>query len=224
MTVLSSESSIPSGISSLLLEFDINLPTDKNTLTVDHFNYDTTSASDKHDVLLLPRPLASRQDIKSFFSGEGLVAFPRAVAQVLGNASPLLNSILNAKDTTYTYNPKDEKETSEDPFAVGSEISLVSAMQGRNSARFTVFGSLEALEDKWFDADVQLLSGKKAKSGNRDFAKQVTEWTFKETGVLNVQSVQHYLTENSEEARNKSIEQVKNLNPSIYRVKNDVVG
>lgn len=224
MTVLSSDSSVPSGISSLLLEFDINLPTDKNTLTVDHFNYDTISAAEKHDTLLLSRPSYPRSDVKNFFSGEGLVAFPGAVAQVLGNSSPLLNAILKAKDTTYTYNPKDEKETSEDPFAVGQEISLVSTMQGRNSARFTVFGSLEALEDKWFDANVQLPSAKKGKSANRDFAKQVTEWAFKETGVLKVQGVQHYLTEMSEEARNKSIDQVKNLNPPIYRVKNDVVG
>jgi oligosaccharyltransferase complex subunit beta len=223
MLALSSETPVTSTISSLLLEFDISLPSDKNTVTVDHFNYDIGSAAEQHDVLVLPRPTFSRKDIKNFFGGDGVVAFPRSVAQTLGNSSPLLNPILRGKSTTYTYNPKEEKETSEEPFAVGQQISLVSALQARNSARFTVFGSLEALEDKWFDSSVQIPSGKKVKTVNRDFAKQVSQWAFKETGVLKIQSTQHYLTEHTEQARNNSIDQVKNLNPKIYRVKNDVV-
>ena len=222
MLALSSEGSIPSAISSLLLEFDISLPTDKNTVTIDHFHYDTVSAADKHDVLLLPRP-SSSDNVKRLFGGTGLVAFPRAVAQTLGNESPLLNSIVSAKSTTYTYNSKDEAETSDDPFAVGNQIALVSTLQARNSARFTVFGSVEALENKWFEATARIPAGQKQKVVNRDFAKQVSEWAFKETGVLKVQSVSHYLTEHASIANSTNVDQAKNLNPKIYRVKNDVV-
>ena len=112
----------------------------------------------------------------------------------------------------------------DDPFAVGEQIALVSSMQARNSARFTVFGSAEALENKWFDAKVKSVNGKDSKSVNQEFAKQVTAWTFKELGVLKVGRVGHHLSLISEDsAGNNSVTQLGYSDPSIYRVKNDVV-
>ncbi|KAA6414160.1 MAG: Dolichyl-diphosphooligosaccharide- glycosyltransferase subunit [Lasallia pustulata] len=223
LLALSADSPTPNAISSLLLELDIHLPPDRTSLVVDHFNYDTTSASEKHDVLLLPQPKALRSDVTNFFGGDGTIAFPRSVAQELGNASPLLAPILTASSTAYTYNPKDEAETVEDPFAVGQQIALVSAMQARNSARFTVFGSVEALENQWFDATVTGLGGKETRTANRDFAKQITAWTFMETGVLKVGRVEHHLSSITKGASgNESVSQLGYLNPTIYRVKNDV--
>ena len=224
LLTLSADSPTPNAISSLLLELDIHLPPDRTSLVVDHFNYDTTSASGKHDVLLLPQPKALRSDVTNFFGGDGTIAFPRSVAQELGNASPLLAPILTASSTAYSYNPKDEVETVEDPFAVGQQIALVSAMQARNSARFTVFGSVEALENQWFDATVTSLGGKETRTANRDFAKQITAWTFMETGVLKVGRVEHHLSSITKGASgNESVSQLGYLNPTIYRVKNDVV-
>ena len=224
LLTLSADSPTPTTISSLLLELDIQLPSDRMSLVVDHFNYDTLSASEKHDVLLLPRYPGLRSDVKNFFGGAGTVAFPRAIAQTLGNSSPLLAPILRAQSTAYSYNPKDEAEVVEDPFATGDQISLVSAMQARNSARFTVFGSIEALENKWFDASVKGLDGKKGKTINREFAKQVIAWTFKETGVLKVGKVEHHLSSVEQGVSgNDSVAQLGYLNPKIYRVKNDVV-
>ncbi|KAJ8122128.1 hypothetical protein ONZ43_g1599 [Nemania bipapillata] len=54
LLALSGSSSVPTSLISTLLEFDIHLPADRQGLVVDHFNYDTASASEKHDVLLLP--------------------------------------------------------------------------------------------------------------------------------------------------------------------------
>ena len=191
---------------------------------IDHLNYDTVSATEKHDVLLLPQPSAVRSDVKSFFGGDGIIAFPRAVAQELGNSSPHLAPIIRAKGTAYSYNPKDDAEAVEDPFAVGEQISLVSSMQARNSARFTVLGSVEALEDTWFDAKVKELEGKQRATANRQFAKQMTAWTFMETGVLKVGRVEHHLSSiDHTTAGNDSVNQLGYLNPKIYRVKNDVV-
>ena len=191
---------------------------------VDHFNYDTVSASEKHDVLLLSQGSRIRSDVKNYFGGDGTIAFPRAVAQELGNTSPLLAPILRAKSTAYSYNPKDEVEAVEDPFALGEQISLVSSMQARNSARFTVFGSAEALENKWFDGKVKSVAGKDSKTVNREFAKQVTAWTFMELGVLQVGRVDHHLSSiRGDAAGNDSVAQLGYLNPPIYRVKNDVV-
>ena len=191
---------------------------------VDHFSYDTASASEKHDVLLLPQGSRVRSDVKNYFGGDGIIAFPRAVAQELGNSSPLLAPILRAKSTSYSYNPKDEAVVVEDPFAVGEQISLVSSMQARNSARFTVFGSAEALENKWFDGKVKIVNGEDSKTANREFAKQITAWTFMELGILKVGRVEHHLSSITGDATgNDSVAQLGYLNPKIYRVKNDVV-
>ena len=224
LLTLSADAPTPASISSLLLELDIHLPPDRNSLVIDHFNYDTISSPEQHDVLLLPRPSPIRPGVKNFFGGGGMVAFPRAVAQELGNNSPLLAPILRAKSSAYSYNPKDEDETVDDPFAVGEQIALVSSMQARNSARFTVFGSAEALENKWFDVKFKPVGGKDSKSVNQEFAKQVTAWTFQELGVLKVGRVGHHLSSISEgSAGNSSVTQLGYSNPSIYRVKNDVV-
>ncbi|MCJ1439177.1 oligosaccharyl transferase glycoprotein complex, beta subunit [Xylographa pallens] len=223
LLALSGDSSTPTAISSLLLELDIQLPPDRTSLVVDHFNYDTISSSEKHDVLLLPQPSSIRTDVRQFFGGDGTIAFPRAVAQELGNLSPLLAPILQADSTAYSYNPKEEADTVEDPFATGSQIALVSAMQARNSARFTVLGSVEALENVWFDAFVQGVQGPKGKTANREFARQLSEWTFMETGVLKVGRVEHHLSSiEQEKSGNNSVTKLGYLNPKIYRVKNDV--
>lgn len=100
-------------------------------------------------------------------------------------------------------------------FAAGSQLGLVSTVQARNSARLSVVGSAEMLTDQWFKAKVKKADGGKAVSTwNREFAKRVTGWTFKEIGVLRVNSIEHHL--NEEGASDES-------NPKIYRVKNDVV-
>ncbi|KAF4542654.1 Dolichyl-diphosphooligosaccharide-protein glycosyltransferase [Lasiodiplodia theobromae] len=222
LLALSGESTIPSQVVSVLLEFDIHLPTDRNALTVDHFNYDKASAAEKHDVLVIDRAQRQKAGIKNFFSGEGVLAVPHAVGHTLGNDSPLLVPILRAPSTAYVYNPKEESEAVEDPFAVGQQLSLVSAFQGRNSARLTVLGSAEMLQDAWFDAKVERNSVK-GKTANREFAKQLTAWTFKEVGVLKVGRLQHFLNEGAAPAGiNGSDLNVVEHNPKIYRIKNDV--
>lgn len=192
---------------------------------VDHFNYDTLSASEQHDVVLVPRPDAIRPDVKNFFKGDGkggeAIAFPRGVGQTLGNASPLLTPLLRAPRSAYSYSPKEDVDSVEDPWAVGQQLALITTLQARNSARFTVVGSSEMLEDTWFDAKVKRSvgmngapAGKDIKTSNQAFAKEVTGWAFKEIGVLKVGEIEHHLNEAG--SRNIS-------NPKIYRVKNDVV-
>jgi hypothetical protein len=220
LLTLSSNNPTPSALVSLLLELDIHLPTDRNALVIDHFNYDTLSAAEAHDVVIVPRPAALRPDVKNFFAGSGkgdeVIAFPRGVGQTLGNTNPLLTPILRAPRTAYSYNPKDEVEGVEDPFAVGEQLSLITAMQARNSARFTVLGAAELLENIWFDTNVKTSADtKKVKTSNQAFAKEVTGWTFNEIGVLKVGKIEHYLNEGDA--------QINITNPKIYRVKNDVV-
>lgn len=221
LLALSASTPTPSTLSSLLLELDITLPAERQALVVDHFAYDTLSAAEAHDVLLLPAPKALRSDTKNYFSVPGLIAVPRAVGHTLGNASPLLAPILKAPATAYSYNPKDSStEALEDLFAVGSQLGLISAMQARNSARFTLLGAAEMLEDTWFDADVQTVGGQGQKTANRAFAEKLSGWAFKESGVLKVGKLQHYLNEG---VANLSAVAAVDMNPKLYRIKNDVV-
>ncbi|KAJ5735932.1 uncharacterized protein N7483_001057 [Penicillium malachiteum] len=213
---LSGKSSTSSAISSLLLEVDIHLSNDRSAVVIDHFNYDTLSAAEKHDVLLLQRPGALRPDVKAFFDGEGVLALPRVAPQTLGSDSQLLAPILKAPSTAYAYNPKEEMSSPDDIESTGSQLNVVSAVQARNSARFTILGSVEALEDKWFSASVKAPNGKKVPTVNREFAKQLTAWTFKETGVLKVGKIEHHLATDGEVA-------AEDLNPKIYRIKNETV-
>lgn len=223
LLALSGTSPTPSSISSLLLEFDIHLPPDRTSLVVDHFHHDSLSAADRHDVLLLDVTSPAHSDVKYPFSVNGVVAVPRAVGQVLGNESPLISSILAAPRTAYIYDPNDKSADMEDVFASGEQIALISALQARNSARFTILGSVEMLQNRWFDAKVQRGDKHQEKTVNREFINRVLSWTFKELGVLQVGKLAHYL---NEETGASTIEdmtmETSNLNPSIYRVKNNV--
>jgi len=183
---------------------------------VDHFHHDTITAKDQHDVILVSRPGPLRPDVRPIFAGDGVLAFPRSVGHSLGNNNPLLAPIVRASETAYTYNPRDDSGTVEEGFTTGTQLAIVSAIQARNSARFTVLGSAESLEDKWFSAEVKGPDDKKqVATSNRDFAKQLSAWTFKETGVVKVNSIQHYLTDEYGDI-------IGDVNPAIYRIKNDV--
>lgn len=227
LLALSANTPTPAAISSLLLELDIHLSPDRTAVVVDHFNYDLSSSSEKHDVLVVPRPKSLRPDVKNYFGGDGVLAVPNGVGQTLGPTSPLLAPILLAPETAYSYNPKDEAESIEEaPFATGGQLALISAMQARNSARFTVLGSLDMLSNKWFGASVQQSSipGKAVKTVNREFAKQLTGWTFKEVGILKVHNIEHRLSNPDDVmSRFQDTTQLGPLNPDIYRIKNDVV-
>lgn len=217
LLALTSETPVSTSIVSLLAELDISLPVERTGLVVDHFNYDASSASELHDVLLVPPPKAARSGLKDFFGAgaksDELLALPRTVGTTLG-AGELLNPIVRAPRTAYSYSPKEQAETVDDVFAAGEQLALVGTMQARNSGRFTVMGSAEALQDKWFGAKVKTVEGKAATTFNREFARRLSGWTFHETGVLRVNWIEHHLNEAG--AANQS-------NPTIYRVNNQVV-
>ncbi|KAI5286368.1 oligosaccharyl transferase glycoprotein complex, beta subunit, partial [Ascosphaera atra] len=220
LLALSGGSPTPNAIGSFLLELDLVLSPDRAPLIVDHFNYDTLSAKDDHDVLLLERPGALRQGLKSFFAGDGIIAFPRAAGQAFGISSELVAPILRAPPTAYSYDKKAPEGEVDDTFATGSQVALVSAMQARNNARLSVVGSVESLQDRWFDVDVQRShDAQSTKTLNREFAKQVTAWTFQEAGVLKAGEVKHYqqTMDGLVEPANASGQ----LYP-LYRVKSDV--
>lgn len=213
MVAMTSTTPTSTSLVSLLNELDITLPVERTGTVVDHFNYDSTSSPDEHRVLVLDAPGPIRPDVKNYFERPGSVlAVPNAAGHVLGN-SQLLTPILRAPATAYSYNPTEQFDAIEadELFAAGSQIALVSAAQARNNARVTLLGSAEMLQDKWFGAKVTKAGNKAAAADNRAFAKTLSAWAFKEIGVLRVNGVEHHLKDDAE------------INPGLYRIKNDVV-
>lgn len=222
---LSGSTATPSTIPGFLQEFDITLPPGRNALVADHFNYDTKTSNEKHDVIIVPSPKALRPGLQDLFNvGQSLVV-PRAVGQLLGNANPLLTPIVRAPPTAYTYDPTEEQTNMDELFAAGAQLSLVTAFQARNSARLTVVGAIEMFKNEWMTstATAKTATGSEIVPANRAFAKRVSEWTFHEIGVLKLGRVEHWLEPGQEKGQNHTLAHGPELNPEIYRIKNDVV-
>ncbi|KAI5467958.1 Dolichyl-diphosphooligosaccharide--protein glycosyltransferase subunit WBP1 [Mariannaea sp. PMI_226] len=211
LVTMSSTHAVPSSLVALLSELDIALPAERTASVVDHFYYDTVSAAESHDVLVLDTPRNVRPALKNYFEIPGSVlSVPHAIGHTLG-PGPLLTPIIRAPATAYSYNPKEEAEAvDEDLFAAGQQLALVSVLQARNSARVTILGAAEMLQDKWLETKVSRPAEKAQYTANREFITSLSAWAFQELGVLRINSVEHKLKDTDE------------LNPSIYRVKNEV--
>lgn len=210
LVALSSKTPASSSLISLLSEIDVTLPAERTGTVVDHFNYDTVSAADAHDVLVLDAPTSVRPGLKNYFDVPGVLSFPHCAGHTLGSGA-LLTPVVRAPPTAYSYNPKEQAEVvdPDDLFAAGKQLALVSVFQARNSARLSVVGSAEMLQDKWFEAEVSRPEGQSVKTQNREFAKRISGWTFQEIGVLRVNGIEHRLKGANE------------TNPEIYRIKNE---
>lgn len=107
--------------------------------------------------------------------------------------NPLLLDILTASSYSYTYNPS-EKIT-EYPHSVGKSTLLISALQARNNARVVFVGSLDFFSNDFFQSPVQsnaANSKRFEKSGNQDLAVSLSQWVFKEKGVIRVAGIDHH--------------------------------
>ncbi|KAJ8867296.1 hypothetical protein PR048_031097 [Dryococelus australis] len=126
------------------------------------------------------------------YQGTGLVA---------DRDNPLVLQVLTAESSAYSYVPDEPvKEIIKPtllfqfPHAVGKNTLLIAALQARNNARVMFSGSLYFFSDEAFTSSVQkALGGKRYEvSGNHKVATALSQWVFKEHGVLRVKSVSHH--------------------------------
>ncbi|KAK3090175.1 hypothetical protein FSP39_009732 [Pinctada imbricata] len=166
------------------VEFD-----DEKTAVIDHMNYDvmdkgkhTLIVADSKNLLSAPLIVGSKQHKPLLYRGVGMVA---------DTDNPLVLNVLHASSTAYSFNP--DKQVTDYPHAVGKNTLLIAALQARNNARVVFVGSLDFFSDEFFTSRVQsTVGGKKAdKSGNEDLSQSLTQWVFKEKGVLRVKNVKH---------------------------------
>ncbi len=73
---------------------------------------------------------------------------------------------------------------------------MISALQARNNARVLFTGSLDFFSNDFFESSVQKSIGSNNKrfdrSGNEELSTSLTQWVFKEKGVLRVNGVKHH--------------------------------
>ncbi|XP_027051466.1 dolichyl-diphosphooligosaccharide--protein glycosyltransferase 48 kDa subunit [Pocillopora verrucosa] len=168
------------------VEFD-----EEKTSVIDHINHDVSDL-DQHTLIVAdPSNVIKASTVTghsvtnpSLFKGVGMTADPD---------NPLVMEVLTASSTAYSYYP--DVKISEYPHAVGKSTLLIAGLQARNNARVVFSGSLDFFSDEYFNKPVQSSkAGSKqyAKSGNQDLAIALSEWVFKENGVLRVGEVKHH--------------------------------
>jgi len=150
---------------------------EEGTSVIDHLNFD---ASDKASRTLVAS--SNFADAPAVFKGVNAPVLFRGVAQDIEEDSELLFPLLTGSSSACSSNPS---KAVKDLFVSGKKISLVTALQARNNARVIFSGSLELFSDKFFTSSVTDGQSKKFdKSGNEDFAKQITSWAFQEKRSL----------------------------------------
>lgn len=88
--------------------------------------------------------------------------------------------VLQGNPSSYSALPNKGPETA------GLDTLLVTGVQGRNNARVVVAGSLDMFTNAYFRAD---------SVGNQLFCKELSKWTFRETGVLRFRDIVHHRTD-----------------------------
>ncbi|KAF3168897.1 oligosaccharyl transferase glycoprotein complex, beta subunit [Orbilia oligospora] len=205
----SEDDNVPAAIAELATQVDIFLPP-KGFAVVNHFDL-ADQIEPEHNTLLVDLP-SFQSDTKNYFnSGEDKAAklLYRGAGLALGS-SPLVQPILKAPRFAYSYDTKEASSFADDEnvFSAGKQLALVAGVQTRNNARITFVGGADLLADKSFTK----IARTNQMSGNRAFAKDVTAWTFKETGVLRVDGIEHWGEEFGQGV----------VNGDVYRIKHDV--
>lgn len=163
---------------------------EEGTYVIDHLNYDieddgkhTLIVADPSNLIDAPTVVGSKNIAPLLFRGVGIIS---------DHENPLILEVLSASSTAYCYNP--DNKVIEYPHAVGKNTLLISALQARNNARVVFSGSLDFFSDHFFQSSVQKVHGGKKhdKSGNEALAKALTQWVFKETGVLRAGNISHH--------------------------------
>ena len=181
---------------------------EENTAAIDHVNYDVKDAGDHTLLAVDPGNIV---DVELMVGPKSSVpALYRGVGMTADSDNPLVLEIMNGYSTTYSYFTQDP--ISDYPLVVGRSTLLIAGMQARNNARVVFSGSLDFFSNEFFTASVmKAIDGQEhSSSSNRQLAKFISEWVFKERGVLQVGEVQHHCVGD-------------NSTPAAYTIKDDVI-
>jgi oligosaccharyltransferase complex subunit beta len=183
---------------------------ESETSVIDHVNYANGVDNGDHTVIATTHVLNSNVMLGKgpsspvLYSGIG-----HAYSGANANSSPLLYRVLTGSSSTYSHFPNQRVKTY--PQSTGVDTLLVTAIQTRNNARIVLSGSIDLFSNKYFASPVDMAGKIYSKSGNEDFALELSKWNFQGRGLLRASSLSHRLSDRSGP-----------INPLTYRVKDQI--
>ncbi|KAI3936259.1 hypothetical protein MKX01_004088 [Papaver californicum] len=205
--ILSADSSASDLIRDIATECGVDFDEDSEAKVIDHTSY-AVSATDGDHTLIASDDFVKSDVILGSKKIEAPVLF-QGIGHSLSSANSLGVKVLSASPAAYSANPN--AKLSNPPSLTGATISLVSVVQARNNARVVISGSLDLFSNRLFKSAVQKAgtSIKHEKSGNEQFATELSKWVFHERGHLKAVNVRHHRVGETDE-------------PAIYRINDEV--
>ncbi|XP_040574753.1 dolichyl-diphosphooligosaccharide--protein glycosyltransferase 48 kDa subunit [Lepeophtheirus salmonis] len=180
---------------------------EEGSMVLDHIHYDSVKDEEGLHTVVVAEPgkhLIKSAPIVGSAVGDKPLLY-KGVG-ILADANPLVLPILSSSSYAYSYNPN--KPIKEYPHATGKNTLLIAGLQARNNARVIFSGSLDFFSNDYFESSVHS-RGAESPSGNRDLAKALVSWCFKESGLLRTSQLKHHLVGQTE-------------SPPFYTVTEDV--
>ncbi|CAA7396064.1 unnamed protein product [Spirodela intermedia] len=205
--ILAADPSASDLIRDIATECGVDFDEDPASVVVDHVGYAVSETNLDHTLI------ASDDFIQSdVILGSEKIKAPvlfRGIGHSLNPTNTMVVKVLSASPSAYSANPK--TRLSKAPSLTGSAISLVSVVQARNNARILICGSLDLFSDRFFKSGVEKFKSltKHEKSGNEQFAVEISKWVFHERGHLKAINVRHHKVGEVAE-------------PPMYRIKDDL--
>ncbi|XP_026394314.1 dolichyl-diphosphooligosaccharide--protein glycosyltransferase 48 kDa subunit-like [Papaver somniferum] len=205
--ILTADSSASDLIRDIATECGVDFDEDSEAKVIDHTSY-AVSATDGDHTLIASDDFIKSDVILGSKKIEAPVLF-QGIGHSLSSANSLGIKVLSASPAAYSANPN--AKLSNPPSLTGATISLVSVVQARNNARVVISGSLDLFSNRLFKSAVQKAgtSIKHEKSGNEQFATELSKWVFHERGHLKAVYVRHHRVGETDE-------------PAIYRINDEV--
>lgn len=193
---------------------------DEDTFVIDRFNVDVNDDGRGTLIVSDVENLINNKIIVGDKAKQGSPLLYRGIGMTVDSENPLLIEILTGSPTSYTHNP--DTTITDYPHTIGKSTLLISALQARNNARVMFVGSLDFFSNDFFESSTQKAGNSKKfdKSGNEDLAGSLSEWLFKERGVIRVASVDHHLVGNVKTPSSYQIKQNMAYSIKIEEIKN----
>ncbi|KAG0623990.1 hypothetical protein M758_3G215800 [Ceratodon purpureus] len=201
--ILAADATTSEAIREIATECGADFDEFHKAVVIDHVKYAITKFGSDHSLIAADNLIDSSVILGSEGIKEPILY--RGLGHTLNPTSELGIKVLSASPTAFS--GKVDAEITDLPNLIGSSISLVSVVQARNNARIMISGSLELFSNKFFESSVQQFGSenKFEKSGNQQFAVELTKWTFHERGHLKASNVHHHKIGETDE-------------PSMYRI------
>jgi len=175
---------------------------------IDHLHYDVSDTNGYHTLIAIDQENILKSSVVLGAGPKAPILY-RGIGHAVTEGSRLLSKVLIGAETTYSADPRERVR--EYPQSAGKDTLLVTAIQARNNARVVFSGSLELFSNKLFNSPVEQVGGKRQeRSGNEDFCRELSLWTFQQRGLVRASQLTHNLVGS------------KDLNPKAYRVKDNI--